>query len=220
MTAQEALKAALRDVVGPALRSPGYEGTAPNWRRSTAAGDWAVINIQSSAFSSAGSLRCVINLALAPEPWLRWWKEKLPRLMPKSVTESSFGLYRQRLHPAGTPERVDGWWEVSDDASAVAAATDMVAQLNAVGRPVLDRMLADGRVLEQVRRGDLGNLTKEHHAVFFARAEALLLMDNGPSEELEEQLRHAREGCIPTQREAALHFDTWVRDQSRQAASR
>jgi hypothetical protein len=219
VTAQEALKSALRDVVGPALRPHGYKGTAPNWRRSTAAGDWAVINIQSSASSSAESLSCVINLALAPEPWLRWWKEDSPRPMPKAVTET-FGLYRRRLHPAGTPERVDGWWEVSDDASAVAAAIDMVAQLNEVGRPVLDRMLVDGGMLDQVRRGDLGFLTKEYHAVSFARAEALLLMDYGPSEELEEQLRRAREGCIPTQEEAALHFDTWVRNQSRQAASR
>ena len=217
MTAQEALKAALRDVVGVSLRSHGYKGSAPNWRRSNAVGDWAVINIQSSAFSSAEHLSCVINLALAPEPWLRWWKEDSPRPMPKSVTES-FGLYRRRLHPAGTPERADGWWEVSDDASAVAA--DMVAQLDEVGRPVLDRMLADGGMLDQVRRGDLGYLTKEHHGIFFARAEALLLMDNGPSEELEEQLRLARDGCIPAQQEAALHFDTWVRDQSRQAASR
>ncbi|MBK9725395.1 MAG: DUF4304 domain-containing protein [Actinomycetales bacterium] len=62
MTAQDALKAALRDVLGPAARDRGYKGSAPTWRKSSAAGDWAVVNVQSSMFSSARELRCVVTL--------------------------------------------------------------------------------------------------------------------------------------------------------------
>lgn len=100
MTVQEALKIALRDVLGPCARSYGFKGTDPTWRKSTASGDWAVVNVQSSSFSSAEHLKCVINLAVAPEPWLRWSRVKLGPGMPKSVTES-LGLYRERLHPHG-----------------------------------------------------------------------------------------------------------------------
>ena len=68
-----------------------------------------------------------MNLAFAPEPWLRWTREHLGAGMPKSVTES-MGLYRERLHPEGTPEGIDGWWKVSDEASALVAVADMNVQ--------------------------------------------------------------------------------------------
>lgn len=121
------------------------------------------------------------------------------------------GLYRERLHPTGTPEGRDGWWDVSDPKSAGAAVTDMVAQLQTAGWPVLDRLLAVGGMLNQVRRGDLGHMKRANFEVFFARAKALLLMDQGPSLELEESLRYALEHCILTQKENAMRFDKWVR---------
>ncbi|PVU82037.1 hypothetical protein DDP54_02320 [Cellulomonas sp. WB94] len=117
VTAQDDLKAALRDQLGPEARRHGYEGSPPSWRRASEAGDWAVVNVQSSSFSSAERLPCVVNLSFAPEPWLRWMAEWLGARMPKSVSES-LGLYRERLHPEGTPAGTDGWWEVSDAASA------------------------------------------------------------------------------------------------------
>lgn len=132
MTAQAALKNALREVLAPAARMNGYKGSAPTWRKSSATGDWAVVNVQSSSWSTAGSLRCVVNLAFAPEPWLRWERESLGSGMPKTVTES-LGLYRERLHPGGTPSGTDGWWEVSDDRSARLAVADMVVQLERSG---------------------------------------------------------------------------------------
>ena len=108
MTAQDALKGALRDILGPAARGHGYKGSAPTWRKSATSGDWAIVTVQSSSWSTAESLRCVVNLAFAPEPWLRWEKENLGAGMPKSVSES-LGMYRERLHPEGTPARTDGW---------------------------------------------------------------------------------------------------------------
>ena len=94
----------------------------------------------------------------------------------------------------------------------------MVAQLESAGWPVLDRMLADGGILEQIRRGDLGHMKRVDHEVLFARAEALLLMDQGPSEELNESLRNALEHCTGKQKENAMRFDEWVRAQSRAAS--
>lgn len=217
VTAQEALKGALRDVLGQNARARRFKGTAPTWRKSNSSGDWAVVNVQSSSFSTSERLRCVVNLAVAPEPWLRWQREQLGPGMPKLVTES-LGLYRQRLHPTGTPERTDGWWEICSVESAVAAVNDMVDQLELDGWPILDRMLLSGGMLDQVRHGDLGHMKRPNFRVFFARAEALLLMDEGPSEALEESLQYALEHCMPAQEENARMFDAWVRDHSRKAS--
>jgi hypothetical protein len=213
MTVQKALKAALRDILGPCARSHGFNGSAPTWRKSTSSGDWAVVNVQSSSFSSAEHLQCVINLAVAPEPWLRWTRVKLGAAMPKSVTEN-LGLYRERLHPKGTAAGQDGWWEITDAASAVSAVEDMVGQLDVAGWPVIEQLLRREGMLEQVRTGGLGHWTQPSAGVFLARAEALLLMDGGPSPALDERLQYALENCTPQQREHGVEFDAWVRDQA------
>lgn len=216
MTVQEALKVALREVLGPSARIHGFKGTAPTWRKSTPSGDWAVMNVQSSSYSSAEHLKCVINLAVAPAPWLRWSRVKLGPGMPKSVTES-LGLYRERLHPEGTSPGHDVWWEMTDAVSATSAVADMVFQLDVAGWPVLDRLLRPESMLEQVRTGSLGNWKRSSSAVLFARAEALLLMDGGPSPELHERLQFALENCMPQQMENALEFDACVRHQTNHA---
>ena len=216
MTAPDALKAALRDHLGPAARRHGYKGSPPNWRKSSTSGDWAVVNVQSSSFSSAEHLRCVVNLAFAPEPWLRWQGERLGTAMPKSVSES-LGLYRERLHPDGTPEGSDGWWDVSDDESARLAVEDMTAQLKRAGWPLLESMFSREAIMCRLHDGDLGMMKRSSFGVFFARAEALLLMDDGPSDALESQLDFALSNVIPIQREHAERFDAWVRSQAAKA---
>jgi hypothetical protein len=60
-------------------------------------------------------------------------------------------------------------------------------------------------------------MKRESQAVFFARAEAVLLMDRGPNAELVERLQFALDNCIPSQRENALEFDAWVREQANSA---
>ena len=213
MTAQDALKGALRDILGPAARGHGYRGSAPTWRKSATPGDWAIVTVQSSSWSTAESLRCVVNLAFAPEPWLRWEKENLGARMPKSVSES-LGLYRERLHPEETPAGTDGWWDVSDDDSASRAVADMNTQLERGGWPVLDAMFSREAMLGRLHDGDLGMMRRSNFGVHFARAEALLLMDGGPSEALESHLNYALDNVMPTQREHAERFDAWVRTEA------
>jgi Domain of unknown function (DUF4304) len=216
VTAQDALKVALRDQLGPAARRHGYKGSPPNWRKSSTAGDWAVVNVQSSSFSIAQHLRCVVNLAFAPEPWLRWQAANLGAAMPRSVSES-LGLYRERLHPDGTPEGTDGWWDVFDDESAWMAVADMNAQLDRAGWPVLERMFSREAMMARLQDGDLGMMKRSTFGVFFARAEALLLMDAGRSDALESQLDYSLSNVIPRQRDHAERFDAWVRAEAAKA---
>lgn len=216
VTAQDALRTALRDHLGPSARSHGYKGSAPTWRKASALGDWAVVNIQSSSFSSSEHLRCVVNVAFAPEPWLRWHAQSGSAGAPKSVSES-LGLYRDRLHPEGTAAGVDGWWDVFDDASARSAVADMQEQLDRGGWPVLEAMFSREAMVARLHDGDHGMMKRRNFEVFFARAEALLLMDAGPSEALESRLAAAMSNVIPSQRDNAEQFDAWIRTQAAQA---
>jgi hypothetical protein len=57
-----------------------------------ALGDWAVVNVQSSAYSTSESLRCAINLAVAPTPWLAWQPQSLGSLPKAGVRGSDAGV--------------------------------------------------------------------------------------------------------------------------------
>lgn len=215
MTAQAALRAALRDIVGPAARAAGFKGSGFTWRSANSQGDWAVVNVQSSRWSTAESVRCVINLAVAPAPWLDWLRESLGSL-PKSVTES-LGLWRDRLHPAGTPAGDDRWWQISSDSDAHAAAADMIVQLADHGWPVLTRLLNRQALLDSIRSGDLGFRKAEHLVMLFARAEAALIAEDGPSARLDELLHHATTNANPAQQANAAKFAAWARARATQS---
>lgn len=213
MTAQTALKQALRDTFGHDARRHGYKGSAPTWRKASAQGDWAIVNVQSASWSSSERLRCVVNISVAPEPWLRWQSHLLGAAMPKNVTEH-LGLFRDRVHPAGSPPGADAWWEVTDEASAARTVAGIAEQLELGVWTQLDELLTPSGMLRTVRANNLGHIHGEAHEVFFARAEALLLMDAGESARLETCLARALDGVIPTQRANAEAFDRWVRVQA------
>lgn len=212
MTAQQALREALRDRLAPAARAHGYKGSPPTWRKTSETGDWAVINVQSSSGSTADHLRCIVNLAVVPEPWLRWQHE-FGSTRPKVVNEAQ-GLYRDRLHPHGTAAGTEGWWDVVDDHSARRAVDDMVRQLDEAGWPVLEQMLSRDGLLARVRAGDLGMFKRSRRDVHFLRAEALLLMDEGPTVALESLLDRLLNESRPTARDHTMEFATWVRGQA------
>lgn len=213
MTVQDDLKTALRELMRPSARAHGFKGSAPNWRRASPQGDWAVVNVQSSTSSTSRRGLCYLNVAVVPEPCLRWDRERLGAHMPRHVTES-LGLWRDRLRPTVEPWRSEGRWEFTDLVSARAAVVDMVAQLEAGGWEQMTSLLDQQAMLDQVRAGDLGFFKLPHHEHVFARAEALLLMEAGPSGELDAQLARARRGLEPSQVAAFDRFEAWVRQQA------
>lgn len=136
--------------------------------------------------------------------------------MPKSVSES-LGLFRGRLNPEGTPESQDDWWKVSDAESAHTAVADMIVQLDRAGWPVLEQMFTRDAFMARLQDGDLGMHRRSNSDVVFARAEALLLMDAGPSDALESRLSHALNNVTPYELEYAKRFDAWVRSEAAKA---
>lgn len=213
MTAQAALTAALRERLAPRARDRGFKGSMPTWRKSNDLGDWALVNVQSSSWSTADALRCVVNVSAVPEPWLRWMRFAFPKAVPKQVGESS-GLYRHRLHPTDAPAGVDTWWEVGDTSSANRVADDIVLQLERSGWIVLDGLMHRDGWFRRLHEGDLGDMKRSNFDAFFAQVEAVLLMDQGPSADLDSCLSHALKHALPSKLANAQRFDRWVRDQA------
>lgn len=87
----------------------------------------------------------------------------------------------------------------------------MNKQLERAGWPVLDGMFSREEMLTRLQAGDLGMMRRANFGAFFARAEALLLMDGGMSGALESQLTYALDNAMPTQRKHVELFDAWVR---------
>jgi hypothetical protein len=186
-TAQESLKLVLRDQVGPSLRLRGFKGAGANWHLKNTAGDVAIVNIQSSRYSSKDEVKCVINLAVVPEPW--WSMKASMSLSTKPTTPKEYdGLYRDRVHPSQTPAIGEAWWQITTEASAIAVAADMIQQFEAEGIPALTRMLDRGQLIAALRKGDFGMWKGEANRLFFDRALAVMLSDHGPSAELDDLL--------------------------------
>lgn len=211
-TAQDSVKAALRHVVGPYLRAEGFRGSGKTWRLHAPNGDVAVVNVQSSSWSSREELRCVINLAVVPLPWWEWSKAWARGAVPVQPVES-WGLFRTRLHPSATGPVGDNWWLVCDAADAQAVASDMVQQLRANGVPTLRRLLERDAMLVAVRAGELGEIRGEQYRRYFYRALAVLLTGAGPSEELEALLGRMEAEATSDElfRPSTPAFVAWVR---------
>ncbi|MFS8104598.1 DUF4304 domain-containing protein [Lentzea alba] len=184
MSVQAVFRAALRDVVSPAARAEGFKGSAPNWRMVDQQGDWAIVNVQSSTASTSETLRCTVNLSVAPAPWLEW-SYKLLGHRPKAVSEAD-GLYRGRLHSTGRSARRDGWWEVGSEREALAVAADIVEKLAADGWPLLRRLLDRETLAGHIQAGELGLSRTDGYDEYFVMAELLVRCQSGPSPRLDE----------------------------------
>ncbi|MBL7493456.1 DUF4304 domain-containing protein [Frankia sp. AgB1.9] len=187
MAARDHLKVVLRTIVGPFLREQGFKGSGTSWLLRSASSDVAVVNVQSSKFSNADRLDCLINLAVVPAPWWEWEHKDLSAA-PTSTPKEYDGLWRDRLSPTGAEPGYEAWWTITDEQSSAVVAVDMVDRLQSRGVPTLRRLLDRSEFIASVRRADLGPLTGLVHRRFLDRALAILLADDGPSTELDEVL--------------------------------
>jgi hypothetical protein len=215
-TAQDHLKSAVRDFLAPAARAHGFRGSMPTWRKGTSEGDWAIVNLQSSPWSSASEVRCVLNVAVAPRGWIDWLAT-MSGAPKKALPSESSGLYRSRVHPQETPPGRDAWWAVKDEESARSTAMDIADQMAKGVWENLERLLDREALLAQVRAvGDLGDFKIIDQPILFKRAEAILLLDLGRPEEAAVALDELRALAPPGGRhDGNSKFEAWILSQFR-----
>ena len=142
------------------------------------------MNVQSSKFSSANEVSCVINLALIPEPWWALQQVQMPNI--KFVTpKASDGLWWDRLNPTAAPGEGEAWWHVTTAASGTKVAAEMIHQLETDGVPTLKRLLDRDALISTIRQGDLGFFKGENFRDRCDTALAVMLSDEGLSNELD-----------------------------------
>ena len=208
---------ALNEFVGPAVRDAGFKGSGKTWRRVNGHGDWAIVNVQSSAWGTSEELRCVINISLVPQPWIAWTSHLLDQEVPKTPGEAS-GLYRDRIHPTGSPANTDTWWTVRNEVDAEAVARDMVVRLRTDALPILANLLERPKLLESLRNKDLGMVGGAGWDLYFMRAEAVLRAEEGMSPQLEEILDYIDRHSEEKLRASAERLISWVRSRAAAAA--
>ncbi len=207
MTATEAYRSCLRDRIGPALREDGFRGSGSTWSLRSPEGDIAIVNAQSSLSSSKAEVLFIMNLSIVCLPWLRYQGHPIPK-MPKEYN----GLWRDRLHPSSEvpAARPDRWWSVTDEATAIQAADDVVGQLRSVGVPLLRRLLHREALVATIRTGDLGFFKGPGHTTLFDSALVVLLTDEGRTDEATEALADLREKKDEASQLAFQKLSRWL----------
>ncbi|WP_420485490.1 DUF4304 domain-containing protein [Intrasporangium calvum] len=205
------LRAALRDVVAPVLKSAGYRRSGQTWRRLNSLGDTSIVNVQMSAWNSAETARVYVNLAVVPAPWWDWTRLDLGIPDGKAPLEQH-GLYRDRLEPLETERARPDSWTCSDEESAQEAVKDLVGRLTEHGLPLLDRLLDRDRMVEAVRRSDLGHL-KSFPAVRHL-ALVVMLSEVGGAEFDHACDELGRGGDVPAFQERARRAIAWARERA------
>jgi hypothetical protein len=200
-TVQAALRAALRDVVGPSARAHGFRGSAPGWHRTSPDDDWAAVQVQSSQGNTRRSAWCVVNVAVVPAPWRAWQAYQGLTLPARPNVAYGQGAYWGRLYPTGTPPRREVWWQVNRPEQAVGVATDIRRRLEESGWPALERLLDRDELLAHLRQQEPGP------------GLVVLLADRGHHAELEDALvgLRAASGTDDRRAQQVAELATWAR---------
>lgn len=211
VTAQEILRAEVKAVLAPALRQAGFTGSQGTWVMRAPNDDCALVNLQSSRFSTADDLRAVLDLAVIPAPWWDWLRA-LNSERPQAPKEQH-GLWRRRLHAGAGPSDRSGWWVISDATSAHLAVADMVEQLRSEhGLPLLLKLLNRPALLDLLRGVFPAFGTAE--VGYADRALAVLLAGSGPSDEPNEVLDRIATRTVDATSAVDATLRAWVSRQS------
>ena len=158
MNVPDRLRAALREIVAPALRAEGFRGSGQTWRLSSADGDVAVVNVQLSQWNNDAEATAYVNLAVLPAAWWAWQRERSGSTAGRLPMETD-GLYRARLEPRAGSRSRPGGWECWDEVSARVAAREMRERLVTEAVPLLRALLVRERFAQALRDGEVGDFS-------------------------------------------------------------
>lgn len=216
---EAAVKAIFADYVDPLLASLGFARQRRTYRRYNAAGDAVVVEFQNCS-STPETYGFHINLALVPSLWLRFRRRDSDDGVD-SEPQAYEGLVKDRLRPTpaqeddqGKPSWADSpglaaWWPstaptywIVDTVGSAAVRGQEIAERLPEAIDVYLRLLDRGLLLDRLRAGGEGLRLLAVPLI----ARAVLLTEEGMSEELQDVLRELAATVEPLP-----DVDAWVR---------
>jgi hypothetical protein len=188
----------LNKIIKPALRADGFVGSRKILTRSSADGDLAVVEFQTSAGSIGDDVSFYINVGVAPAAWRAWWDVVRGAPLGRTGSPLAEGLWRTRVEPS--PGCGDGsrWW-VATMGAAERCGPIIVERLQSESIPRMLELLDRERFLQEIR--DQGSRLPGLATHPFVAALALLL-DGEPSAE--------RDQLVTLVQEINQDFSTWA----------
>ena len=139
VTAQDAYKAMIRDLLSPGLRALGFKGSggAYEWPSES---HWIILGVQASKFSSANGVKFTLNCQVVRRDTWDEARRELSYLgsRPKPNTIAGGFVWHARIGKL-MPVGEDKWWwlRASDDIAAI--ADEVAAAVRAYVVPAVQR---------------------------------------------------------------------------------
>ncbi|HJW50285.1 MAG TPA: DUF4304 domain-containing protein [Candidatus Limnocylindria bacterium] len=140
----------LRDVIAPALRGLGFQGSAQSFvlRSDT---HWALVGFQKSRDRYADSVKFTVNVTVVAREIWKVWREASPHLPARPHANVSYGPGSRQLDPdvraayswerigVLMPVRNDYWWEIRADTDTTHVAEEVIAAIRDYAIPEIRR---------------------------------------------------------------------------------
>jgi hypothetical protein len=200
----------LSDAVAPVLAEAGYRRSGSTWRKPTAVGDVAIVQVHATSRHVGHGF--IAGVGVSPEPWLRWVTGDGPRRRPSNPEGDC--VWEARLVPTGAAVELGGIWFPQGNADLAACFADIGRQLVDWVVPRLDELL-DRECLLNAVAAEFGQTQRGVWHLGELGLRALLLAEDGPSPELDALVER-----LPQKTDGMRALVAWVRDRSGRSIAR
>ena len=202
-----ALDQLLRDHVSPVLEAAGFVRRGRTYRLIADNGDQAIIAIERTAGSRGDVVEFYVHAAVVPVPYWAWIQHVFPTVGDRAPDYSD-GLWRHRVEAPPTCRADAGPWTTDlwllAGPSAVASCGEQLATILRTETAPLTTSLLNRATFLALTRDPTKPL-----GVSIGPADLMLLVDEGPSPELDKAIAHYR-SLDPTDYPAAADLAAWA----------
>jgi hypothetical protein len=148
----EAFTRLLKDVVAPLLSAAGYRRGGSAWRKTSALGDVAVIQVRGTPPHHGRGF--IAGAGVTPAPWWDWVNREVRRRRPTYLEGDC--VWSTRIVPTEPAVALGGVWRAQGNEELAACFDDVARQLAAWAVPRLDQLL-DRESLLMAAAAEFGN---------------------------------------------------------------
>jgi hypothetical protein len=195
------------------LETAGFVRRGRTFRLVGGKGDQAIIGIERTAGSRGDWVEFYVHAAVVPVPYWAWLQHVFPSVADREP-EYSDGLWRHRVEaPANLRADAGPWttdlWLLAGSAAVPACGSSLATILRTETIPLATSLLDRPTFL---------NLTRDPSnplGTSLGPADLILLVDEGPSPELDQAIAHYK-SLDPTDYPAAAALATWAESRASQ----